>query len=324
MTMVVYSYIPGLEIVAVTASEARFPRDDLPPASRRIFWTIFSLYLAAIFSVSLNVPYTDCNLYDPFINSDKTTGRFSPFIIAIKNAGFDFPLGFVNACFVFANWSVINTELYVASRTLYGMAARLDPEAHPYLSIFSRTTKSGVPMTAIFGSMVLAPLAYLQLGGNDSLNLLTIFTQVTIVGCLIVWMCQCISFIRFYNGLQIRGAPHNRLSSDYPYASSFQPWSAIFGAVGCALLILFNGFDYLILSIWMENGKTVFKRTEFLAAYLAVFVCVGVYLVLKVQTRAPLKRNERMEYGVRRENFDMRRPSRERGRLMRILGWIFG
>ena len=327
MTLVAFSYI-GVEIVAITASEARYPRDDLPQAARRIFWVTFSLYLAAVFSVSLNVPHTDCNLQSIFGDTRPTTGRLSPFIIAISNAGIDFLPGFVAACLVFCSWSTTNTQLYVASRTLYGMAARLDLDTHPYATIFSRTTKNGVPMTAIFASCALTPLAFLQLGGRDPQTLLTIFSQITTVGCLIVWMCQCIAFIRFYNGLQVRGAPHNRLSSDYPYCSSFQPWSAYFGAFGCALLVLFNGFDVFIVQIWIVNkGKPderkVFKTDLFLAAYLGVVLAAMLYVWLKVSRKGAMVPRERMEYGVRRENFDMRRPPRQRGRIMRIVGWVF-
>lgn len=326
MTLVAFSYI-GVEIVAVAASEAKYPRDDLPPASRRIFWTTFTLYAAAVFSVSLNVPHTDCFLQDIFHNTRAPTGQVSPFIIAIKNAGIDFLPGFVNAALLFATWSTTNTELYVASRTLYGMAARLDPETHPYLSIFGRTTKNGVPMTAIFASCSLAPLAYLQVNKSDPSTLLSIFSQISTVGCLIVWMCQCIAFIRFYNGLQIRGAPHNRLSSDYPYASSFQPWSAYFGAVGCGLLIFFNGFEVFIPKIWENpedpDSKAAFKTDLFLAAYLGVFLAGAIYVILKLVMGGPFVTKEMMEYGVRREKFDMRRPPQVRSMFWRIVGWVF-
>jgi amino acid transporter len=145
------------------------------------------------------VPYTDpdlLNLYD----LRPATGHLSPFVIAIKNAGMDFLPGFVSAAILFASWSTVNTSLFVASRTLYGMAVKLDPSDYPRLSVFRQTTRNGVPLPAIFASCIFAPLAYLQCGGDNPQKLLLVFSQVETVTCLIVWMCQCLAFIRFYNG----------------------------------------------------------------------------------------------------------------------------
>lgn len=160
--MAIFSFI-GVELVAVTASEAKYPRDDLPNATRRIFWLTFGLYLAAIFFVSLNVPYSEWQL-----SPSAAPSRSSPFIIAIKEAGIKVLPGFVNGAMLFASWSTTNTQLFVASRTLYGMAARVSAETHPWLSVLSRTTKQGVPMTAIFVSCIFTPLAYLQCGKQSA------------------------------------------------------------------------------------------------------------------------------------------------------------
>ncbi|KAI5776456.1 amino acid permease-domain-containing protein [Geopyxis carbonaria] len=314
MTIAAFAYI-GVEIVAVTASEAKYPRDDLPRATRRIFWLTFSLYVSAVFFVSLNVPYTDAgllNLYD----QRPTTGNLSPFVIAIKNAGIDVLPGFINAALLFASWSTTNSSVFVASRTLYGMATKLDPAEYRYLSILGRTTRKGVPMTAIFASCIFAPLAYLQCGGKDPQELLSVFSQVETVACLIVWMCQCLAFIRFYNGLQSPSAPHDRLSNDYPYRSAFQPWTAYFGFTGCFLLILFNGFDVFLFQ--------PFVGSNFLAAYLAVIVFAAVYALLKCVRRAPLVARSQMDYSVHRENFDRRRAKRDVGRVRGFLSWVFG
>ncbi|KAI5840897.1 amino acid permease/ SLC12A domain-containing protein [Tricharina praecox] len=315
MTLAAFGYI-GIEIVAVTASEAKYPRDDLPRATKRIFWLTFSLYLAAIFSVSLAVPYTDgglSNLFDP----RNATGDLSPFVIAIKNAGITFLPGFVSAALIFANMSTANTSLFVASRTLYGMAVKLDHDTHPVLSVFRHTTKNGVPLAAIFASCIFAPLAYLQCGGGNAQELLGVFSQIETVACLIVWLCQCLAFIRFYHGLQTGTAPYDRASGDYPYASPGQPAAAYIGAVGCALLILFNGFDVFIFR--------PFKQADFLAAYLAVFVFVLIYAVTKLLVvRTPMVGAAEMSYSIHREAFDRTRVRRRRGWAWEFASWVFG
>jgi amino acid transporter len=198
MTLAAFSWV-GVEIVAVTANEAKFPRDDLPRATVRIFWTSFTVYLASIFFVSLVVPFTEpglLDLYDP----RPTTGHLSPFVIAIKNAGIEFLPGFISAAILFASWSTVNTSLFVASRTIYGMAVKVDPIRYPRLAVLRQTTQKGVPLMAIFASCIFAPLAYLQCAGGNPQKLLSVFSQVETVLCLIVWAIICLAFIRFYNG----------------------------------------------------------------------------------------------------------------------------
>lgn len=314
MTLAAFSFI-GMEIVAVTASEAKYPRDDLPRATKRIFWLTFSLYLAAIFFVSLVVPYTDrglSNLFDP----RSETGELSPFVIAIRNAGIDFLPGFVSAALVFANMSTANTSLFVASRTLYGIAVKLDHHNHPLLSVFRHTTKAGVPVAAIFASCIFAPLAYLQCGGGNAQELLGVFSQIETLACLIVWLCQCLAFIRFFNGLQTGSAPYDRASDDYPYASPAQPAAAYLGAIGCALLIVFNGFDIFIFK--------PFKQADFLAAYLALFVFFLIYAATKLfVVRDPMVSCAEMSFEIQREDFDRRRVPKKHGPFREFLTWVF-
>ncbi|KAI5814191.1 amino acid permease/ SLC12A domain-containing protein [Pyronema omphalodes] len=314
MTLAAFSWV-GVEIVAVTANEAKFPRDDLPRATVRIFGTSFAVYLSSIFFVSLVVPFTDpglLDLYDP----RQTTSDFSPFIIAIRNAGIEFLPGFISATIFFATWSTINTSLFVASRTIYGMAVKVDPIRYPRLAILSQTTQKGVPLMAIFASCIFSPLAYLQCAGTNPQKLLIIFSQVETVLCLIVWAIICLAFIRFYNGLQIESAPHDRRSKDYPYCSWGQPAAAYIGLIGCTLLIIFNGFDVFIFQ--------PFREKDFLAAYLAVFVFVVIYAMAKFLSGRPMVTKERMSYVVQRENFDLRRPPNNHRAVWRFFSWIFG
>jgi len=83
ITLAVYAFL-GVEIVVVTAGEARYPKRDLPRASRRMYlWTI-GFYVVSIFLVALNVPLTDQGLLH--LNSNAVGSSFSPFVVAIKSA----------------------------------------------------------------------------------------------------------------------------------------------------------------------------------------------------------------------------------------------
>lgn len=111
----------GVEIVVITAGEARYPRHDLPIAARWIYWFAIVVYILLIAVASLNVSYDDpallqyvqvtpenigsetLSLFPDAKDGSITTGDRSPFVIAVKRAGFDsvFP-GFLNACLYFA------------------------------------------------------------------------------------------------------------------------------------------------------------------------------------------------------------------------------
>jgi amino acid transporter len=112
MTIAAFSYF-GVEIVAVTASEAKYPRTDLPGAARRVCLLTIGLYVSCVFFVSLNVPYTNEKL--PSL-SHQTAAENSPFVIAIRSAGIDVLPGFISGAMLFSSWSTCLTSLFVASR----------------------------------------------------------------------------------------------------------------------------------------------------------------------------------------------------------------
>jgi amino acid permease len=60
--------------------------------------------------------------------------------------------------------SAANSDLYIASRTLYALALQ---RAAP--SIFARTDKRGVPYVALGASALISGLAFMNIGGESSI-----------------------------------------------------------------------------------------------------------------------------------------------------------
>lgn len=93
-----------MEIVIVTAGDARYPMHDVPQASRWIYVFAIFVYTLLTMSASLNVPYND-KMLEPYENytapmKGTTRGPTSPFIIAVQNAP-NLPAalaGFINGC----------------------------------------------------------------------------------------------------------------------------------------------------------------------------------------------------------------------------------
>jgi yeast amino acid transporter len=105
ITLIGYGFI-GVELIVITAGEAKYPRRDLPKASRRVYLVTILLYLFSAILIAFNVPFTDPNLLSlSDTNIDDVTGARSPYIIAINNAGIKVLPSFINACFLFAAWT---------------------------------------------------------------------------------------------------------------------------------------------------------------------------------------------------------------------------
>jgi yeast amino acid transporter len=76
----------GVEILVVTAGEAKDARRDLPVATRRMYLITIFLYVVSAIIVSSNVGYDDPQL-EPYNGVPKTVSSSnSPFIIAIRNS----------------------------------------------------------------------------------------------------------------------------------------------------------------------------------------------------------------------------------------------
>lgn len=165
MTSAIFS-LTGFETVAITAPENRdlATNESVKLATRKINLRIILLYTLAVFTVGLNVPYTDPNLLDLSINSIKS-GEHSVFVIAaVRNKVVGWPY-FFNGFFIFSATSCGLSTLYGASRVLHALASvrRVWPGwtvAQNLRSMLERTIW-GVPMAAVAISWLFGLLAFL-------------------------------------------------------------------------------------------------------------------------------------------------------------------
>lgn len=93
---------------------------------------VLTLYLLIGIGEALNVEWTDPHLPRIYGGLDSARGpapkypsSASMVVIATFHAGRKRLAGFLNACLIFSVLSASNTSLYVASRTLYGLATQI-------------------------------------------------------------------------------------------------------------------------------------------------------------------------------------------------------
>jgi yeast amino acid transporter len=157
-----YSMI-GWEAILLTAQENRdLAREEtIKIAGRKISLRILLLYSLAVFTVSLNVPYTD-----PLITTH------SVFVLAaVRERVVGLPQ-FLQGFFVFSACSSAVNALYSASRLLHAAASLRDawPGWGWAESVRSRLERTvcGVPMNAVFVSWLVGFLSFMSVKSDSS------------------------------------------------------------------------------------------------------------------------------------------------------------
>lgn len=294
-----YSY-SGTEIVCIAACEAKNPRKALPSATRRVFWRILIFYVIAVFVVSLNVyagdprllryysgatgvnPSTfddnyavsyvggnNCHLPSQLIGG-VANGSQSPWTVAFQSVGLCNWSAIQNAFLVFFALSCGNAQLYVSSRTVYSLA--LQRKAPAFLMNCNRF---GIPYCAVLLSFMFGLLAYTCVSELATLVFQNLTSVISSSG-VFVWFAICLSFIRFYFGLKKRPDIIDRSDKSYPYKSPFQPYSAIVGLVGSAVILLAMGYVVFLDGEW----DTMFFFSSYGTLILVAVLYVG-YKVIK-------------------------------------------
>lgn len=163
------------------------------------FWRVLIFYVVSIFIVGLLVPFNDPNLGISTGNAQQ-----SPFVIAFTRAGINVLPSIINAIVCTSAFSCGSACVFLASRTLYGLAE--DKQAP---QILLRTNRFGTPYMAVGASLIFMPLVYLSLGSNSSV-VFGWFVNITTIAGLIGWLVIQITYLRFFYALRVQGISRDR------------------------------------------------------------------------------------------------------------------
>ncbi|KAF2473416.1 uncharacterized protein BDR25DRAFT_323953 [Lindgomyces ingoldianus] len=312
LSIAAFAYV-GVEITAASALEARVPPVRNPTNPSAIgktvkFSAVFISFVAALLYViagvlvTLNIAWDDPNL--PRVswraNAMDTVSAHgstaSAFVLVAKYSGIKGLAGTLNVFLMFTALTCANTNLYVASRTLFSLTRSLDggkgqPWYTRFLATLGKTNNRKVPMRALVASCIFSWVPFLYLSNahgpeTDIGTILDVLSEMGSVGVVIVWACECWAYIRFYHCIRNnKDALHevplvrrwnrgtNNLPDDFPYRGHGQPITAYLSLAACLfLLVVVNGS-----SLW--NG---FYVQPFLSAYLAPICFLALWGTLKV------------------------------------------
>jgi amino acid transporter len=313
ISLAVFPYI-GIESITVTAFEAKSPQKSLRFAAKNLAYLVTALYLISVVAFTLNVEwfnqslarYFDQNRVDAKTNpslghtpsiyydldSSPVRSESLP-VIAIQQAGMKFLPGFCTACLVYSALSAANSALYIASRTMYGLAQSLDPESRSApVRVLSRigtvTPDTRVPGWALVLSCFFVWLPFLPLGvGYTRGELQQILISIGSTSCVLVWASQCLAFIRYHGWRKMHKdylregrylKYHPTLNPGFhSWFAYWQPLPAWIGLIGCILIVL------VFASVGMYNDHQL--RLKALVIYLGPALLLCMFVLLKLINR---------------------------------------
>lgn len=273
----------GTELCGITFAECERPRRAIPKAIRLTFYRIVIFYLLSILFLGMCVAYNDPIL----VKAKGSTAAASPFVIAIQNANIPALPHIINACILLFVLSAANSDMYICSRTIYGLAvAGYAPK------FFSKTNRMGVPYYGVALSFAFCLLAYMTVLSGAGL-IFNYFVNVVSLCGLLAWMCILIIHIRFMAACKVQGIDRKR---DLTYRSPLQPYGSYFALFVCVLVIFIKNF-----TVFLGNS---FTYKDFITGYIVLPVFVIMFVGFKLIYKTELIRPEDVDLTTYRDVID--------------------
>ncbi|GAB7356962.1 hypothetical protein MBLNU459_g7802t2 [Dothideomycetes sp. NU459] len=274
MVTAVFAYL-GTELVGVTVGEAENPRKTIPKAIRLTFYRILVFYVLSVLLLGMIVPYNSKELTTAAKKSNSAAA--SPFVVAIVLSGIDVLPGFLNGCILLFVFSASNSDLYIASRTMHGLALKGQAPA-----ILARTDKRGVPYMALGLSAAFCCLAFMSVSQGSKVVFGYFVNLVTIFG-LLTWISILVSHVYFVRARKAQGVTDDQLA----YRAPFGVWGTYFALFWCIIIALTKNF-----SVFTPGTYGSFDYKNFITGYLGIplylIMIFGYKVVKKTKGHHPL------------------------------------
>lgn len=303
----------GTELVGVTVGEAQNPRKTIPRAIKLTFYRILFFYILSVLFLGMVVPYNSRDL--AFANKVSSTASASPFVVAIKISGIKYLDHILNGCILVFVFSAANSDLYIASRTIYGLA--LEGKAP---SILARTDRRGVPVFSLATSTAFALLAFMNVS-DDSRTVFKYFVNLVTIFGLLTWISILVSHIYFVRARRAQGVADHQLAYRAPLGVAGS-YGALFL---CILIALTKNYD-----VFVHDKKTYgnFDYKNFITGYLGIPLYLIMIFGYKLWTRTPGVRPETAnlfggKQAIDDEEAEFLARKAERSKAAKQRGWFY-
>ena len=197
LSLVVAAY-QGVELIGITAGEAKDPQKTLMKAIQSIIWRILIFYIGAIFVIVTVYPW------------DQLQSIGSPFVATFAKVGITAAAGIINFVVITAAMSGCNSGIYSAGRMLYTLG--VNGQAPKF---FAKITHNGVPLFGTIGVLVGLVIGVI-LSYIAPENLFVYVYSASVLPGMIPWFVILISQIQFR---KVKGAEMD----NHPFKMPFAP-----------------------------------------------------------------------------------------------------
>ncbi|WP_369142756.1 amino acid permease [Streptomyces sp. R44] len=207
----------GTEIIGVTAGEAESPEKTIPGAVNSIPLRIILFYVLTLAVIMSITPW------------QQISDSGSPFVQIFAGVGLKSAAAVLNVVVLTAALSAINSDIFAAGRTMYGLAER----GHGP-SVMRRTTPNGVPWVTtlvMIGALLLGVVMNAVVPGEIFLIISSIATFATVF----VWVMILLTHIR------ARRAMSAEESAALKFPAPFWPYAQIVALVFMAAVLVLLG-----------------------------------------------------------------------------------
>ena len=210
LQMVMFAY-GGIEIIGITAGEAKDPEKSIPCAINSVPMRILVFYVGTLFVIMSIYPW----------NQVGTAG--SPFVLTFQHMGITFAASILNFVVLTASLSAINSDVFGVGRMLHGMA-----EQGSAPKIFSKTSRRGIPWVTVL-VMTTALLFAVYLNYIMSENVFLVIASLATFATVWVWIMILLSQIAF----------RRRLPPEEVKALKFKVPGGVATTIGGLIFLLF-------------------------------------------------------------------------------------
>lgn len=195
MSVVMFSF-GGVELLSITAAEAKDPATSIRTAARTTAVRLAFFYVLAVGVVVALVPWRQM--------AGGGEVAASPFVLVFRRVGIDAGADITNALVLVAALSAANANLYAGSRMVQSLAVDgLAPRTFAALSA-PRVPVRGMALTAV-GIVAAAALAFTGYGG-----VLTYLMSLVTFAAVLVWILILVTYLAYArrrDGLETFRAP---------------------------------------------------------------------------------------------------------------------
>lgn len=186
LAVIMFSF-GGLELIGITAAEARDPHKSIPKAVNQVVYRILLFYIGSLVVLLALYPWVEVQ------------SNSSPFVMIFHNLDSNVVASALNFVILVASLSVYNSGVYSNSRMLFGLSVQ--GNAPKFLT---RVSRRGVPVNSLVLSGAITSLVVLinYLLPQKAFGLLMALVVATL---LLNWIMICLAHLRFRAAMRRKG-----------------------------------------------------------------------------------------------------------------------